>query len=366
MISKRSTPNHRDSIMRRFAQSSALAAFAASSALLLGCATTGGDTSEEDAGPVVATIDGHEIRQSEVDSWLKDDWFAALAEEPGQIYQLRRAGIDGVIDDALIEGAASAAGLSEDDYLDREAALLGPVTDEETNRFYAHNQDRIQPPQTLEALRPRIRDFLEGDPSVRIMNRLREQSKIEILFEAPPAPPVVRKAVPPGGASRGPANAPVTIVEFSDYQCPFCGSVEATLKQVDALYPGQLRFVYRHLPLEFHENAAPAARAAICADAQSRFWDYHNRLFANQQALAPAQLLQYAADLGLDGAAFRSCFDDPATQAQVESDMSIARQLGAEATPTFFINGIELRGAQPLQAFRDIIDRELATAGGAQ
>ncbi|MDP6979635.1 MAG: DsbA family protein [Myxococcota bacterium] len=366
MMNMKNTTNHRSTALRRMARRRALAAFAVLGALLPGCASIGGGDDAEDAGPVVATIDGREVRQGEVDAWIKNDWFAGLSEEPMQLYQIRRAGLDGVIDDALIAKAANAAGLSEDDYLEREVAILGPVTGEEVDGFYARNRDRIQPPQSLEVLRPRIREFLESDRAVRVKNRLREHAEIEVLMEAPPPPPVVRKTVPSGGAGRGPADAPVTIVEFSDYECAFCGRAEATLKQVDALYPGQLRFVYRHLPLDFHDNAMPAARAAICAGAQSRFWDYHDRLFANQRALAPPQLLQYADELGLDGAAFRSCYEDPATQAQVENDMAIARQLGASATPTFFINGIELRGAQPLQAFQEIIDRELAAAAGAQ
>ncbi len=326
-----------------------------------GCSTLGGSAEgDDDPGPVVAKLNGRDIRQSELDDWLKNDWLRGISDDQQQLYQLRRAGLDGVIDDELIANAAAAAGLDEDAYLARETAALGPVTEQEINDFYARNRDRIQPPQPLETLRPRIREFLEGDRTVRVMNNLRENVEIEILLEAPPPPPIVRHELPEGGASRGPTDAPITIVEFSDYQCPFCKRAEATLKQVDALYPGKLRIVYRHLPLDFHENAMPAAVAANCAGAQDRFWDYHDLLFENQRALGERQLLGYADQLGLDADAFRSCFEDEASAAQVSEDMALARQLGATATPTFFINGIELRGAQPLEMFRQIIDRELS------
>ena len=318
-------------------------------ALLLGASAVGCSTlrggEDDDPGPVVATVDGREIRQGELDAWLKNDWLRGISQDESQLYQLRRAGLDGVVDDALILAAANAAGLDEEAFFERETAALGPVSDEEIDAFYERNRDRIQPPQPLEALRPRIREFLESDRSVRVVNNLREDVEIEILLEAPPPPPVVRRAVPEGGASRGPVDARVTIVEFSDYQCPFCKRAEATIKQVDALYPGQLRIVYRHLPLDFHADAEPAARAATCAGAQERFWDYHDLLFENQQALGRDPLFAYAEQLELEMDAFRACFDDEATRSSVAEDMRVARELGASATPTFFINGIELRGA---------------------
>ncbi|MCP5040583.1 MAG: thioredoxin domain-containing protein [bacterium] len=309
---------------------------------------------------MVARIDDREIHRGELDEWLKNDWFTGLAGDPGELYQLRRAGLEGVIDDALIQRAATREGLSSDAYLERETAALGPVTDAEVDAFYERHKDRIQPTEPLERLRPKIRSFLDGDRAVRVMSVLRGHAKIEIMMKPPPPAPIVRHEIPQGGASRGPRDAPVTIVEFSDYQCPFCRRAEDTIHQLEALYPGKLRIVYRHLPLEFHDNAMPAARAAVCAEEQSRFWDYHDRLFANPQALSEDRLLAYASDLELDGEAFRSCLDADTTRERVEADIQIARNAGASATPTFFINGILLRGAQPLQAFRSVIDRELA------
>ncbi len=335
------------------------------SLLFAACSNLGADQSTQTqtrapAGPVVARLDGVPIHQRELDQWLKDDWLEAIAEDPTKVYELRRAGVEGVIDDALINRAAADSALSPDDYMDRETKALGPVTDEEIDEFYARYKDRIRPADSLEQLRPQIRTFMEEDRPIRVVTGLREAAEIEILLAPPPTPQVVRHDIPEGGASRGPADAPVTIVEFSDYQCPFCERVEDTLHELDRLYPNVLRFVYRHFPLDIHHDALPAAKAAVCADEQSRFWDYHNLLFANQRALSTGHLLQYAAGLGLDEARFRVCLEAATTEQRVTNDMAIARAAGATATPTFFINGILLRGARELAAFRTIIDRELA------
>jgi protein-disulfide isomerase len=334
-------------------------------------ANPGGDTprnsdTQSPEGPVVARIDGEPIHENAVDRWLKDDWLRGIEENPGELYELRRAGIEGVIDDTLIGRAASASGLSEDAYLEREQAALGPVTDAEIDRFYARYQERIQPPEPLDKLRPKIRTFLEADRVIRVVTELRGDAEIEIVMVPPPRPAVARQLIAPGGVSRGPEAAPITIVEFSDYQCPFCQRVESTLAQLDELYPGQLRFVYRHLPLEFHENALPAAAAAVCADEQSRFWEYHDLLFANQRALSAPQLVQYAVQLELDEASFRACLRADTTVQRIADDVAAGKAAGATATPTFFINGAVLRGAQGLEAFKSLIDRELAELDLAQ
>jgi protein-disulfide isomerase len=358
-------------------QARALATLATASTLLVSCSNLAADPSanadssanantntnakaQSPSGPIVGQIDGQPIHQQQVDRWLKNDWLRGIEENPAELYQLRRAGIEGVIDDTLIERAAAASGLSADEYLAREKAALGPVTDAEVDQFYARYQERIQPAEPLDELRPKIRAFLEADPLIRVVTELRGAAEIEVVMTPPPRPPVTRQAIAPGGVSRGPDDAPITIVEFSDYQCPFCQRIEGTLHQLDARYPGKLRFVYRHLPLEFHENALPAAAAAICAGQQSRFWDYHDLLFANQRALSAPHLVQYATQLELDEASFRACLQADTTVEQIAADVAAGKAAGASATPTFFINGIMLRGAQGIEAFQIIIDQELA------
>lgn len=347
----------------RFERIGVLTPLVAVPLFLAACANLGNSDSgsatqtSAEVSPVVATINGDAIHRDAIDERLKDDWLMEVSGNPENLYKLRRAGIDGAIDDALIAAAAAKSGETAQAYLEREANVLGPVADEEIDDFYKRNQDRIRPAQTLDELRPRIRKFLEGDRAARVVRNLRAGTTIEVLMTPPP---VQRISLPSGSVSRGPDDAPITIVEFSDYQCPYCQRAEATLHQLDALYPGKLRFEYRHLPLAFHDNALPAAKAAVCAGDQDRFWNYHDLLFKNQRALGAPQLLAYASQLSLDTSAFKACLELPATLDQVNADIALGKAVGAQATPTFFVNGIMLRGAQPADAFRTIIERELA------
>jgi len=314
----------------------------------------GGNGPEPSHDPIVARVGSHDFRLSELDQWLKDDWFSGATADPSEGLELRREGVKGLIDDYLVERAAASAGLSFDAYLDREVARLGPVTDEEIDLFYARNKDRIQPRESLEGLRPRLRVFLEQDRPAKVVAALREQSLVEIYL----APQ--RAEISEGGASRGPADAIVTLVEFSDYQCPYCRKAEATLDELARLYPAELRIVYRHFPLQNHPRALPAAEAAVCAQNQGKFWEYHRLVFLNQQALTAQDLDTYAEEVGLDLPSFASCLTQEATTLAVMRDAEAGKRAGATATPTFFINGIVLRGARELEAFRQIIDAEIA------
>jgi protein-disulfide isomerase len=164
-----------------------------------------------------------------------------------------------------------------------------------------------------------------------------------------------------GDPSIGPAEAPVTIVEFSDYQCPFCQSwYQQTFSLLQTNYPDQIRFVYRDLPLPMHPEAVPAAEAAHCAGDQNAYWKFHDALFSGQYTLGRAAYEQYAADLGLDTAAFTTCLDDHRYQDEVNTDAADAARLGLSGTPSFVINGRILVGALPYGDFKAIIDEELA------
>ncbi len=159
----------------------------------------------------------------------------------------------------------------------------------------------------------------------------------------------------------GPATAPVTLVEFSDFQCPFCQRVEPTLKQLRAKYGDKLRIVWKDFPLtQIHPQAFKASEAGHCAGDQGKYWEYHDRLFDNQQALQPADLKKHATDLGLDAAAFASCLDSSKYGERVRDGVSLGTSLGVNSTPTVFINGRRLSGAQPLEVFVATIEEELS------
>jgi protein-disulfide isomerase len=185
------------------------------------------------------------------------------------------------------------------------------------------------------------------------------------VVEAPvdtPAAQFVRYTIPTEGfPSIGPANAPITIVEFSDFECPFCRQwQQQTYQPLLAAYPGKIRLVYRDFPLTgIHPDAFPAAEAAQCANAQNAFWPYHDKLFSSEN-LGDSVYKQYAQDLSLDLTKFNDCLTNHTFQAYVQANSDFAAKTGVNSTPTFFINGLAVIGAQPLSVFKQVIDKELA------
>ena len=161
---------------------------------------------------------------------------------------------------------------------------------------------------------------------------------------------------------KGIENAPITIVEFSEFQCPFCSRVTPTVKQIMDSYENQVKIVFKHNPLPFHKDAPLASEAALAAGEQGKFWEMHDKLFANQQQLDRPSLERYAEELGLDMGKFKAALDEGKFKAKVERDKAQAEQFGARGTPHFFINGIRLSGAQPFDKFKAVIDTELPKA----
>jgi protein-disulfide isomerase len=185
------------------------------------------------------------------------------------------------------------------------------------------------------------------------------------VVEAPVAtttPQYVRYDVPSAGFhTLGPDDAPVTMIEFSDYECPFCRRWQQEVYQpLLAAYPGKIKLVYRNLPLtSIHPDAFPAAEAAMCAGDQNAYWQYHDKLFSSE-TLGTEVYKQYAQDLGLDMIAFDDCITNHKFQQAIQTDSDFAVNLGVRSTPTFFVNGLAIVGAQPLEVFKQVIDKELA------
>jgi protein-disulfide isomerase len=231
------------------------------------------------------------------------------------------------------------------------------VTDQEVDAFYQENKARIGD-RSAEEVKPMIKEYLdqqrrEEATRTYVMN-LRSQYKGKSMIEPP------RVKVEAKGFSRGPQDAPITIVEFADYECGFCSRVLGTIDAIMKKYPGKIRFVYRDFPLNFHPNASNAAVAARCAGAQGKFWEMNARLFDNQSGLIRDYFLKLAGDFKLDTAAFSACLDKPEIAAAVQADIQAGAAVGVSGTPAFFVNGVSLSGAQPLEAFIPIIDQELA------
>jgi protein-disulfide isomerase len=179
----------------------------------------------------------------------------------------------------------------------------------------------------------------------------------------PAAPPPVQNVQVGSAPVKGAASAPITIVEFSDFQCPFCSRVVPTLKQIEDEYRGKVRVAFKHQPLPFHQHAKLAASASMAANEQGKFWEYHDKLFAHQQELDRTSLEKYAQEVGLNMGKFRAALDSNKFDPQISADSAEGTRLGANGTPTFFINGRQLVGAQPFESFKSVIDEELKKQG---
>ena len=183
----------------------------------------------------------------------------------------------------------------------------------------------------------------------------------------PPKPQVDRTIYkvsvdPAVDAIKGEANAPITMVVFSEFQCPFCKKVEPTLQQLMTDYAGKIRMVFKHSPLPFHKDAGPASNAALCAKEQGKFWEMHDKLFDNQQVLDAASLEKYAGEVGVDTKKWKECFDASKYAAQITADQELGGKVTARGTPNIFINGRKLTGAKPIEEFKTLIDEELKRA----
>jgi len=177
---------------------------------------------------------------------------------------------------------------------------------------------------------------------------------------ADPTPTKVDIALTADDHIRGDENAPVTLVEYSDFECSYCGRVQSTIDQLLEEYDGQVRLIFRHFPLSFHTNAQKAGEASECAADQGKFWEIHDLMFENQSALAVDDLKGYAADLGLNTSTFNDCLDNGTHATTVSDGLTVGGALGVQGTPATFVNGTLVSGAQPIESFKAVIDAALA------
>lgn len=317
------------------------------------------------ASTPIAVVNGTPISIEAVDSAVGQN----LAKLQEQIYDLRKTKLDGLIDEQLIVAEAKKRGVTTQALLQTEVtAKLAPVSDEEVAIFYGANQARLQ--KDLSAWRGEIRTFLTqqraAERRAAFAKELRAQGKVEVFLQAPP---VFRSEISTGDAfTKGTATAPVTIVEFSDFHCPFCKRVQPVVSDVMKKYGDKVRLVYKDFPLDnLHPQARAAAEAARCAGEQGKFWEFHDKVYAGDANAAASVMTQYATEVGIaDVARFDACVSSRKYQARVQQDVAEGAKLGIQGTPGFFINGRLLSGAQPLDAFAKVIDAELEQAQTAR
>jgi len=308
----------------------------------------------------LAEVDGEAITVEEVEGALG----AQLTKLQEQIYTLKRQKVETLIGDRLLAKEAAKRGVSVQALLDTEVtSKVGLVTEQEVEAFYQANKAQLKGDEA--SLRERIRTYLQTQKLTSqrqaFVQGLRAQANVVLRLTPPP---VVRAEVSVDGAPfRGPEGAPVTIVEFSDFHCPFCKQVLPTLTQLQSQYGDKVKLVFRDFPIDqLHPGARKGHEAARCANEQGKFWAYHDLLFANAPKADPAQLKGYAQEAGLDVGAFEQCVASGKYQAAVQKDIEEGSRAGVTGTPAFFINGRLLSGAQPLENFSRIIEEELTRA----
>jgi protein-disulfide isomerase len=308
--------------------------------------------------PVVAVVNGTEITEQQLLDRVRGEMFKLEA----QMYEVRRNGTEELISDYLLEQAAQARGLTKDQLLQQDVeAKVGEVTDKEVEHFYAANQGRIRKP--LDEVRPQILNYLQQNKlseARRVYFKgLRDKAQVKVYL-TPPVVDVSAEDAP----FKGPVNAPITIVEFSDFQCSYCKRVVHILDQVLERYPDKVKLAFRDFPIaNIHPHAQKAAEAAHCAAEQGKFWEFHDLLFEKQDTIPTTNFAEQANTLGLDAASFQTCLDSRKYQAKVEGNYAAGVKAGVSGTPAFFINGRLLSGAQPLEAFKAVIDEELERLG---
>ncbi len=316
---------------------------------------------QQDPTTPVARISGQTITSGELDESVKKELAQLDQQYQEQRYQLRRQALENMLRKRAFEAKAKSKNMTTEELFNKDIADKIPdPSDAEVKALYDTAKASGQQVPPFDQVKGDIVKFIKGKKAQGAIadyyDGLKKEMGIELLL-APYEPPKV--AVEAVGPSKGPDAAPVTIVEFSDFECPFCVRAEPTVKQLLDAYPGKIRLVYRDFPLPMHPHAPKAAEASHCAADQGKYWEMHEKLFANSQKLDVKDLKGYAKDLSLDSAKFDKCLDSGEKATVVEKNRKAGEEAGVSGTPAFFINGRMLSGAQPLDAFKSIVDQEL-------
>jgi protein-disulfide isomerase len=327
-------------------------------ALVCACSLTSAAAQVTPSADVIAEVNGVFITNADLEEGLGQ----TLAKLNEQIYSVKRTRLDALIEDRLLALEAKARGMSTTALIETEiTGKIVPVTDREVETFYETSKAKLQ--GDLTKWQAEIRTYLQGQRvnarRQAYLRQLREAAKVEVFLTPPP---VFRATVTVDGSpARGAADAPVTIVEFSDFHCPFCRKVQPVLTELLSRYGDRVRLVYKDFPIDnLHPQARAAAEAARCAGEQGKFWEYHDRVYAGPTDGSPAALRAMAEAVGLILRVFDECQSSRKYQAAVQKDLQEGAGLGITGTPGFFINGRFLSGAQPIEAFVRVIEEELA------
>jgi len=316
-----------------------------------------------DVPGTIATWDGGELSYTDGVKMAQGQLIQLEAEYLTSTYQAAMQSIEQTVLEQLLELETTAGKFaSQDDLLKQEVEdKVTEPTQSEIELMYEQFKSRLQG-MDLASASPLIREQLlrqkQGERFQVYIEELKTKYNVKITL---PYPDLPRQEVSADDDPfLGTDGAPIEIIQFAEFQCPYCGKVGDTMEKLLAEYPGKLKIVYRDFPLGFHDRAIPAAIAANCAGEQDKYWDMHGILMKNQTKLQDTDLAGFAKEVGVDMDKWSTCLKDPAQEAEVKKDMEDASAVGVTGTPAFFINGVLLSGAVPFDQFKSIIDKELA------
>jgi protein-disulfide isomerase len=305
---------------------------------------------------IVAVVDGQTIQLRDLEAFSRTKDSKKLFQLNQQLFEFRESMLNLMLGERLLKLEAEKTGLSVEALLERNLKVE-PVTDAEINEILAR-----QPNLDRAVVAPLVRQFLED----RKKEEARTRYIAELIAQARKGPkPLVinlqppRQAISVSDSDPIAGSGPVQVIEFSDFECPFCARMQPILKGVLAQFSGKVTHVWKDYPLPIHKHAIGAAAAARCAHEQGKFWEYHDLLFANQAALSAADLKKHARTIALDGAVFDTCMDKAGYRDQVQEAVKAAEAYAVPATPTVFINGRIVVGVAPPDAYTRIITEEL-------
>jgi len=338
-----------------------------------GCGPLGLDGPAEEASPeresastdgeVAVVVEGDPITVAELDAFLQQRFLEDLMRQPEEeIFEARERGIQELVQQRVVEREARARDLTADELFEQITGSAQAPTEEEIASWYQENQSRLRG-ATLEQVSSQIGQFLLEQRRREAWQAFIGPRLDALSYEMVLAPP--RKDLEATRLVRGPVDAPVTLMAFSDYQCPFCIRSEPVLAEVLSRYPERLRLVHRHFPLEnVHPFARAASEAAMCAEEQGKFWAYHDAIFARGGRLTEATFGELADALELEREAFDTCVEQRRYADFVEQDIRAGEAAGVTGTPAFFVNGIPLKGARDAEELSRIVESELERLGG--
>jgi len=311
---------------------------------------------------IVAKIGGVTITEEELIGDDKLEFYEVRKRE----YELKMKRLKALLVKKLIGKEAEKAKMSLDDFIDKKIASgSGKISDSEFNKFV--KTKKIPKDQITDQLKDRIRTYMKEQKRDKLIEahiaKLTKRAPVEVYFKKPRLKIDVNIA---DSASWGSKDSKVKIIEFSDFQCPFCARAAETVSLLKRKYGNKVEFAFKHFPLPMHREARPASEASLCINEQStsKFWKFHDVIFKNQNKLDDASLEKYAKQVGANIKKYNECYKAKKFAGAVQKDIAAGEKIGVRSTPTFFINGQILSGAVPIDQFEEIIDEELQMAKG--